>query len=134
MESSVHEYLGAGQLRRQIEFAPEIVGATGEDCFGTRLISAEVLGNRQNAVEVRASTAVLAFFLRLAQGLTYQVPSEDGVFLMRLVLWSMRLEVKAQHAGFFAIGLKLGQLTNFFARNHPLFSRMLLILDARFCQ
>src|SRR5580704_8823007 len=76
MELAVHEELGSGQLRRQIELAPEIAAAAGKHGSSARLVAVQILGHFEDAIQVGPCAAVLAGLLRLAQGAANQIFSE----------------------------------------------------------
>ena len=96
VEAAVHEQLRPRQLRRKIELAPQLLGAGSEDRFGLSLVAVKIAGNFEDAIEIGAGTAIFAMLLCFAQRLAHQVLSKNGLFLMRLVLWSAGLEIEAQ--------------------------------------
>src|SRR5579863_1740982 len=61
---------------------------------------------------------MIAVLVRLAQGCTDQIFSEDGLFTMRLVLRCARIEIKTERGGIVAVALELSQLTDVNAGNH----------------
>src|SRR5579863_9377095 len=106
MELAVHEKLGSGQLRRQIELAPEIAAAAGKHGSSARLVAVKILGHFQDSIQVGPGAAILAGLLRLVQCAANQIFRENGFFVMRFVLRGARLEIETQRR-FVSAGVKL---------------------------
>src|SRR5712692_1267930 len=118
MEAAIDKELRAGQLRGQVELTPEILSTAGEDGLGARLISVQVFGQVENAIQVSPGAAILAVLLRLAQGVANQFPGQNRFLAVRFVLRSRRLKIEAQRTVFLVARLELCQLTDIFASDH----------------
>src|SRR5437868_3486868 len=98
VETPIHEDLRAGQLGRQVEFAPEVPCSIRKNCLCPSLISAQIAGDIQNAMQGCAHLAILAVLLRLFNSVAHQVFGQNGLLAMRLVLRRLGLKIKAKRA------------------------------------
>ena len=107
VEMAIHEKLRAGQLRRQIVLAPEVLRRAGEDSLGMGAIAAQILREADDAIEIGAGrlelvfmvAAALASTFQLAHGFTCQILGKDRLFLVGLVARRGGLKVEAESAG-----------------------------------
>ena len=86
MEAAIDEELSLCELRRQIEFSPDVPAAAGKHGFGPGLIALPIRGQVEDALQVSPGAAIAAILLRLAQGLANQVLGQDRLLAVRFVL------------------------------------------------
>ena len=117
VEAAVDEQLSLRELRRQIEFAPDVLAATGKHRFGPRAVALPVRGQVKDALQIGPGAAIAAVLLRLAQGLADQVLGQDGLLAVRFVAGPGGLKIETDRA-IRSTALKFRQLTHIFAGDH----------------
>src|SRR3954453_15627848 len=94
MEAPVDVQLRFDQPRRDIEFMPHVLGATGKHCFCATVVAVQVLCERLDALEVWTRAAVFSLSLGQSKSVPYQILDENGFAAMRFVLRRWRLIIE----------------------------------------
>src|SRR6267143_143499 len=121
MEAAIDEKLSIGELRRQVEFTPDVAAAASKDNLGAGLIAVPSRGQIEDALQVGPGAAVAAVLLCLVQSLPDQILGQDSILAVRLVPGPGRLKIEADSA-VRAMALELSQLKHVFAGDHSTLS------------
>src|SRR5208283_2149365 len=116
MEPLVEKQVRFGQLRGDVELAPESALAAGKYRFGLAAVSTQGLGHAVDAVKVGACMTVSSFLFRLAKRIAHQVFELDRVLAVRLVQRRRGLIVKRNSTGFRRV--KIGEFSDVIACDH----------------
>ena len=115
MKMTVDKKLCARQAGRDIIFAPQVLGSAGKHRFAMSSVTAQFVGEAQDAIQIGARAIFLALAFHATKGFPGQVLNQNHVLFMRFVAWCGQLKIKTDGTGFFI--LKFSQFTDLFAGN-----------------
>src|SRR5208337_1437111 len=116
MEPLVEKQVRFGQLRGDVELAPESPFAAGKYRFGLAAVSTQGLGHAVDAVKIGARTAIPSLLLCLAKRIAHQVLKLDRIFAVRLVQRRCGLVVKGDSTSFRRV--KIGEFSDVITCDH----------------
>src|SRR5450631_3800600 len=117
VEALIENQVCFGQLRGQIELAPDALSGTGKNGLAMAAVVAQHFGHLKNALQVGKGGLLFAsFLLRLAEHIVDQVLYEDGFVSMRTVGGRRGLIVKRYRAALRRV--EICEFTDVISRDH----------------